>query len=66
MGIRGVESPFAPAVFGINAAKYLQTANKSTLVIVQIETPLGVENVEEFAAVPGIDENLKLFRYKQN
>jgi 2-keto-3-deoxy-L-rhamnonate aldolase RhmA len=34
---------------------YRQTANENILIIVQIETMLGVENVEEIAAVEGVD-----------
>jgi hypothetical protein len=34
---------------------YRQTINKNMLVMVMIETPLGVANVKEIAAVPGID-----------
>ena len=34
---------------------YRQTINDNMLVMVMIETPLGVANVKEIAAVPGID-----------
>jgi 2-keto-3-deoxy-L-rhamnonate aldolase RhmA len=34
---------------------YRQTINKNMLVMVMIETPLGVANAKEIAAVPGID-----------
>jgi 2-keto-3-deoxy-L-rhamnonate aldolase RhmA len=34
---------------------YRQTINQNMLVMVMIETPLGVANVKEIAAVPGID-----------
>lgn len=34
---------------------YRQTANKNMLVAVMIETPIGVENAEKIASVPGID-----------
>lgn len=40
--------------------EYLATANKTTMVIVQIETPLGLKNVNEIAAVPGIGELLSV------
>jgi 2-keto-3-deoxy-L-rhamnonate aldolase RhmA len=36
-------------------AEHFPSANREVLVIVQIETVLGVENVAEIAAVPGID-----------
>lgn len=34
--------------------EYLASANETTMVIVQIETPLGLKNVNEIAAVEGI------------
>jgi 2-keto-3-deoxy-L-rhamnonate aldolase RhmA len=34
---------------------YRQTANDNIVMIIMIETPLGVENIEKIAAVPGVD-----------
>ena len=34
---------------------YRETANDNIMVVVMIESPLGVSNVEEIAAVPGVD-----------
>jgi 2-keto-3-deoxy-L-rhamnonate aldolase RhmA len=34
---------------------YRQTANNNMVVVVMIETPIGVENAEKIASVPGID-----------
>ncbi|MGH9681547.1 MAG: aldolase/citrate lyase family protein, partial [Candidatus Acidiferrales bacterium] len=34
---------------------YRQTANDNMVVVVMIETPIGVENAEKIASVPGID-----------
>lgn len=34
---------------------YRQTANDNIMVIIMIETAIGVENVEQIAAVPGVD-----------
>lgn len=34
---------------------YSNTANEDTILVVQIETPLGIENSEKIAAVPGVD-----------
>jgi 2-keto-3-deoxy-L-rhamnonate aldolase RhmA len=34
---------------------YRQTANDNMVVVIMIETPIGVENVEKIASVPGID-----------
>jgi 2-keto-3-deoxy-L-rhamnonate aldolase RhmA len=34
---------------------YRQTANDNMMVVIMIETPLGVANAKEIAAVPGVD-----------
>ena len=34
---------------------YRQTANNNMVVVIMIETPIGVENAEKIASVPGID-----------
>ena len=34
---------------------YRQTANDNMVVVIMIETPIGVENVEKIASVPGVD-----------
>ncbi|MBI2440149.1 MAG: hypothetical protein HYV35_02140 [Lentisphaerae bacterium] len=34
---------------------YSNTANEGTILVLQIETPLGIENAGEIAAVPGVD-----------
>jgi 2-keto-3-deoxy-L-rhamnonate aldolase RhmA len=34
---------------------YRQTANENMVVVIMIETPVGVENAEKIASVPGID-----------
>ncbi|KAF9218848.1 Phosphoenolpyruvate/pyruvate domain-containing protein [Gyrodon lividus] len=54
-GRRGFGSPFTQSTWGISAAEYLQSANEHVTVMVQIETKEGVMNVEEIAAVDGID-----------
>lgn len=46
---------FAPANFHLSPADYMHHANTNIVVIVQIETELGVQNAEEIASVPGID-----------
>lgn len=55
-GRRGFGSPFAPAHWGISASEYLSTANENenVLVMVQIETKEGFENVESIAGVDGL------------
>ncbi|KAL1740731.1 Pyruvate/Phosphoenolpyruvate kinase-like domain-containing protein [Schizophyllum fasciatum] len=53
-GIRGAGSPFAPAVFHQTMGEYLATANRNTLIAVQIESVEGLENCEEIARADGI------------
>ena len=53
-GIRGAGAMFAPALFNQNGHDYLKNANDNILVIVQIESRLGVENCEEIAKVDGV------------
>jgi 4-hydroxy-2-oxoheptanedioate aldolase len=53
-GSRGV-SPTWTIYMDVSYQDYLPFANKETLVIVQIETPEGIKNLEEIAAVPGVD-----------
>ena len=40
---------------GLYGEDYRQTANENMVVVIQIETPIGVANLEKIAAVPGID-----------
>ena len=46
---------FSAHTFGIKDAHYAPEADKNLLVLVQIESREGVENVEEIAAVDGVD-----------
>ena len=46
---------FSAHSFGVTEPEYPDQADKSLLVIVQIESRQGVENVEAIAAVEGID-----------
>jgi 2-keto-3-deoxy-L-rhamnonate aldolase RhmA len=59
LGDRGMDGAGADADFGIEAWKpnstYAQDINRETFVTAQIETPEAVRNVDEIAAVPGID-----------
>ena len=45
----------AGSVWGTNGVNYRQTANENMLVVVMIETPVGVANALEIARVPGVD-----------
>ncbi|GLB38904.1 putative phosphoenolpyruvate pyruvate domain-containing protein [Lyophyllum shimeji] len=54
-GRRGFGSPFTHGNWGVNVGEYLTTANENISVMVQIENQEGVQNVEQIAAVEGID-----------
>lgn len=53
--IRGTGAMYAPTAFNQNGREYLLTANDNVMICVQIESRRAVENVEEIAAVDGID-----------
>ncbi|KAG2143552.1 Pyruvate/Phosphoenolpyruvate kinase-like domain-containing protein [Suillus bovinus] len=54
-GRRGFGSPFTHGVWSINAAEYIKSANENVVIMIQIETKEGVQNVDTIAAVDGID-----------
>lgn len=54
-GIRGVGSALARASGFNRMPKYLQTANDEICVLIQIETPKGVENLDAILATEGVD-----------
>jgi 2-dehydro-3-deoxyglucarate aldolase len=53
-GVRGMSSMNRAGRFG-SSANYLRTANAGMGVIVQIETPLALQQLEAIAAVEGVD-----------
>lgn len=59
MGNRGIDGAGFDADFGLDFWKegstYLEDANNETFILAQIETVEALKNVEEIAAVPGID-----------
>lgn len=59
LGERGQGSPFSGMAWGLTTPEYLVQANEGVLVIIQIETLEGVDNVEEICAVPGVGESSK-------
>ncbi|KAI0826970.1 Phosphoenolpyruvate/pyruvate domain-containing protein [Trametes gibbosa] len=54
-GGRGFGSPFTHLAWGTTPGEYLAQANDAVLVLVQIETPGGVENLEDILSVDGLD-----------
>lgn len=54
-GVRGQGSAFPAIGHGLTTPEYMKTANETILTMIQIETRAGVENVDEIAAVPGVD-----------
>lgn len=59
LGSRGIDGAGLDGDYGLEAwrpnATYYEDANRETFIVVQIETLEAVHNVEEIAAVPGID-----------
>jgi 4-hydroxy-2-oxoheptanedioate aldolase len=53
-GTRGV-SPGWTFYMNVSWDEYLPLANRETLVVTQVESPEGIENVEAIAAVDGVD-----------
>jgi 4-hydroxy-2-oxoheptanedioate aldolase len=54
-GRRSLGRNQAGSIWGVNGVNYRQTINDNMLVVVQIETPVGVENAYDIARVPGVD-----------
>lgn len=54
-GVRGVARSNRAAGFGQDFAAYFAEANENLLTVVQIETAEAIANVEEIAAVEGVD-----------
>ena len=54
-GTRGCGSPFTHQVFSVESRTYELECNSNLLVIVQIESRSGVENVHDIASVDGVD-----------
>jgi len=53
-GSRGI-SPFWTTMADVSWNDYLPAANDETAIVVQIETPAGIENLDAIAAVEGVD-----------
>jgi 4-hydroxy-2-oxoheptanedioate aldolase len=55
VGRRSAGSGQAGSIWGVNGVNYRQTINDNIIVVVMIESPTGVANVNEIARVDGID-----------
>ncbi|KAJ5732092.1 hypothetical protein N7493_003573 [Penicillium malachiteum] len=54
-GVRGQGSAFPAIGHGLTTPEYMKSANETIITMLQIETKAGVDNVEEIAAIPGVD-----------
>jgi 2-keto-3-deoxy-L-rhamnonate aldolase RhmA len=55
MGRRGMGSPSYLSYAPVSAAEGIEISNRETMVVLQIETVAGADNVESIASVPGVD-----------
>lgn len=55
LGIRGVATSQRATGFGMQKMDYLTRANRDIVVMLAIETPEGVENIDAIASVEGVD-----------
>ena len=55
VGNRSVGGTLHALNYGATAGDYFKRANEEILVILQTESPLGVENAEEIYSLPGVD-----------
>jgi 4-hydroxy-2-oxoheptanedioate aldolase len=61
VGIRGQGGPFACFAHGLGTPKeYVEQANERVMVIMQIETAEGVENIDEICSVDGVCTSIPL------
>ena len=55
VGVRGIAGSPRAAGFGRDTSAYLKRANDELLVILQVETPQAIENLDAIGKVPGVD-----------
>ena len=55
LGVRGIAGSPRAAGYGRDTQSYLKRANDEVFVMLQIETPQAIENMEAIAGVPGLD-----------
>ncbi|WP_203364019.1 aldolase/citrate lyase family protein [Bacillus sp. REN10] len=54
-GIRGIAPSPRAGGFGMNSQNYLEYANEQTLVMIAVETPEALKNIDEIVSVEGLD-----------
>ena len=54
-GIRGIAGSHRAGGYGRHAAEYWKRANDEILVVIQIETPTAVAEIDQIVALPGVD-----------
>lgn len=55
MGIRGLASSQRATCYGMKKLEYFNKANAETVVMIAIETPEGVRNIDDLTSVDGVD-----------
>jgi len=55
VGCRGMGSPSYLSYASLSVREGIEISNRETMVVVQIETKAGADNVEAIASVPGVD-----------
>jgi 4-hydroxy-2-oxoheptanedioate aldolase len=65
-GVRGQGSPFACLEHGLaTPSDYIYKANESVVIMVQIETAAGVNNIDEICQVDGVGKFFFSFFFPQ-
>jgi 2-keto-3-deoxy-L-rhamnonate aldolase RhmA len=54
-GIRGIAGSHRAGGYGRHAGEYWKRANEEILVVIQVETPSAVAEIEEIVRIPGVD-----------
>ena len=55
LGIRGIAGSHRAGGYGRHAAEYWKRANVEILVVIQIETPTALAEIDEIVKIPGVD-----------
>lgn len=53
-GVRGIASSHRAVCYGMNKSSYYKGANQDIICMIAIETPEGVNNIEEIVKVDGL------------